>query len=128
MSDQSRLSVLVVDDVEDTRELYERYFQFQGARVLTASDGEAALQAAVTERPDVIVLDLAMPGMTGWEVIRHLKANARTRGIPIVVLSGQCARDSALEAGADSYREKPCLPDELLAEVLRVLRPPLTGN
>jgi two-component system, cell cycle response regulator DivK len=119
-----RLSVLVVDDVEDTRELYQRYFEFQGARVITAGDGVAALQAAVFDRPDVIVLDLAMPGMTGWEVIRSLKNSPMTKRIPIVVLSGQGARDTALQAGADSYREKPCLPDDLLAEVLRLLRQP----
>ena len=115
------VSVLIVDDVEDTRELYERYFQFRGARVTTAADGEAALLVVGSQRPDVIVLDLAMPRMTGWEVIQRLKGDAQTRVIPIVVLSGQDARESALEAGADSYLEKPCLPDELLAEVLRVL-------
>jgi CheY-like chemotaxis protein len=124
VSPSVRLSVLVVDDVADTRELYQRYFEFQGARVITAGDGVAALQAAVFERPDVIVLDLAMPGMTGWEVIRSLKNSPMTRRIPIVVLSGQGARDTALQAGADSYREKPCLPDELMGEVLRILRQP----
>jgi CheY-like chemotaxis protein len=118
----SAFAVLIVDDVEDTRELYERYFQFRGARVRTAVDGITALQAVAAERPDVIILDLAMPRMTGWEVIRELKADADTRAITIVVLSGQDARDSALEAGADSYLEKPCLPEELLAEVLRVLK------
>jgi len=124
-----RLCVLIVDDVEDTRELYKRYFEFQGARVLTAGDGIAALQAAVFEKPDIIVLDLAMPGMTGWEVIQSLKNSPITRRIPVVVLSGQSARESAMAAGADSYREKPCLPDELLAELLRVLRrPPAAGS
>ena len=124
-----RLCVLIVDDVEDTRELYKRYFEFQGARVITAGDGIAALQAAVFEKPDIIVLDLAMPGMTGWEVIQSLKNSPITRRIPVVVLSGQSARESAMAAGADSYREKPCLPDELLAELLRVLRrPPAAGS
>lgn len=127
-SSRGRLSVLVVDDVEDTRELYQRFFQFQGARVITAGDGVSAVQAAVVEHPDAIVLDLAMPGMTGWEVIERLKRNPSTRGIPIIVLSGQGARESALKAGADSYREKPCLPDELLAEVMRVLRLPGRGH
>jgi CheY-like chemotaxis protein len=73
--------------------------------------------------PDVIVLDLAMPVVTGWDVIRDLKANAATRGIPIVVLSGQESYESALAAGANSYLEKPCPPEDLLHEVLRVLRP-----
>jgi two-component system, cell cycle response regulator DivK len=116
------LSVLIVDDVADTRELYEHYLHFRGIQVTTAADGVAALQAVGLERPDVIVLDLAMPRMTGWDVIRALKSDIRTRGIAIVALSGQGARQTALEAGADSYLEKPCLPDQLLAEVLRVLR------
>ena len=63
-------------------------------------------------------------GMTGWEVIRYLKSNPATESIPVVVLSGQGARESALQAGAASYREKPCLPDELMAELLRVVAQP----
>lgn len=118
--------MLVVDDAADTRDIYERYFRFQGVRVVTAADGVAAAQAAMSERPDVIVLDLAMPRMTGWEVIESLKRSASTRRIPIVVLSGQDAEDSAYEAGADSYIEKPCVPQDLLREVLRVLREPPT--
>jgi CheY-like chemotaxis protein len=123
---RSKLTILIVDDVEDTRELYERFMQFQGARVLTAGDGVEALQAVSFERPDVIVLDLAMPRMTGFEAIKNIRANRATRTIPIIALSGQRARDEALEAGADSYLEKPCLPTELLAEVLRLLREPGT--
>jgi CheY-like chemotaxis protein len=116
------LTVLIVDDVEDTRVLYGHYFEYQGARVFTAADGMAALDLAVAEQPDVIVLDLAMPRMTGWDVLGALKNDARTHGIPVLVLSGQGARQSALEAGADRYCEKPCLPPDLLAEVLRLRR------
>jgi CheY-like chemotaxis protein len=118
------LSVLVVDDVADMREIYRRYFEFRGVRVVTAADGLAASQAVSFERPDVIVLDLAMPRMTGWEVIRSLKGSRWTRNIPIVVLSGQQAAESALALGADSYLEKPCVPEDLLREILRVLREP----
>jgi two-component system cell cycle response regulator DivK len=121
---RAALCVLIVDDVADTRELYERYFRFRGVRVVTAADGVAAAHAAVLERPDIIVLDLAMPRMTGWEVIETLRRQTATKGIPIVVLSGQRAEDSAYEAGADSYVEKPCVPEDLLREVLRVLREP----
>jgi two-component system, cell cycle response regulator DivK len=123
-STRAQLSILIVDDVEDTRELYERFMRFQGARVKTAGDGIEALQSVSFERPDVIVLDLAMPRMTGWEAIANLRANPRTRRIPIIALSGQNARDEALAAGADSYLEKPCLPSALLTEVQRVLREP----
>jgi CheY-like chemotaxis protein len=120
----ARLTVLFVDDVPDTRLMYQRFFEWQGARVLTASDGVGALQAVLYERPDVVVLDLAMPKITGWEVLQVLKKDPRTRRLPVLVLSGQNARDSAMEAGADSYCDKPCRPDLLLAEVIRLLREP----
>lgn len=123
-SPRKRLSVLVVDDSLDTRYIYSRYFQFRGTQVTTAADGLEALQAVENDPPDAIVLDLAMPRVTGWDVIRDLKANPATRHIPIVVLSGQESRDSALHAGADSYIEKPCAPEDLLGEVLRVVRRP----
>jgi len=114
--------VLVVEDVEDAREMYRHFFDFHGMDVATAPDGQAALQAVSVARPDVIVLDLAMPRMTGWEVIRSLKGRARTRDIPILAVSGVGTAHSALDAGADGFLEKPCLPDRLLAEVLRVTR------
>jgi CheY-like chemotaxis protein len=113
-----------VDDVQDARDLYQLFFRFRGVRVLTAPDGVEAMHVATFERPDVIVLDLAMPRMTGYDVLRELRKDPRTRHIPVVVLSGQQARDAALQHGADSYLEKPCLPDTLLDEVLRVLREP----
>lgn len=104
----------------ETRELFCFYFEAQGARVRMAQDGVAALRAVLSERPDVIVLDLAMPRMTGWEVIGLLRQDEAMQGVPIVTISGQGARESALEAGADSYLEKPCLPADVWAEVLRV--------
>jgi len=115
------MRVLLVDDVVDSRDMYALYFGHVGVKVTTANDGLAALAAARFERPDVIVLDLAMPGVTGWDVIRELKADPRTRTIPILVLSGQRERESALRAGADAYREKPCMPDKLFGEMMRVL-------
>jgi two-component system, OmpR family, phosphate regulon response regulator PhoB len=116
-----RLHVLLVDDVEDARDMYALYFKHLGVKVETASDGFAALQAIATRRPDIVVLDLAMPRTTGWDVIRELKRNPGTRMLPIVVVSGQRAHDSAIEAGADSYLEKPCVPDTLFTELMRVL-------
>jgi two-component system, cell cycle response regulator DivK len=118
------LTILVVDDVLDTRDMYARYFRFQGMRVVTAADGVAALQAVQFERPDVIVLDLAMPHLSGLDVIKHLKGSAITRAIPIVVVSGQDMPAAALLEGADSYCEKPCVPEALLREVVRILREP----
>jgi len=112
--------VLVVDDMSETRELFCLYFEMQGVRVRMAPDGIAALKAILAERPDVIVLDLAMPRMTGWEFIRLLRQDERMSGIPVVTLSGQDARESAIQAGANAYLEKPCLPADVLAEVRRV--------
>ena len=118
---RTRMRVLLVDDVIDTRDMYALYFKYIGLKVATAGDGQSALAAARVERPDIIVLDLAMPGVTGWDVIRELKGHPQTRTIPILVLSGQRERESALKAGADSYCEKPCRPDKLFGEMMRVL-------
>jgi CheY-like chemotaxis protein len=116
--------MLLVDDVEDVRNMYETYLHFQGVRVTTAASGEEALESIALERPDVVVLDLAMPKITGWDVLRQLKSARETRAITVLVLSGQDAEPSALAAGADGYLEKPCRPDRLLAEALRLLREP----
>ena len=123
----TRASVLLVDDVRDVREMYERYLRFVGMDVSIARDGVEALQAAHFGRHDVIVLDLTMPRMTGWEALAILKRDARTRNIPVIVLTGHVAastRDEVIDLGADGYATKPCLPEALLAEIRRVLLRP----
>jgi two-component system, cell cycle response regulator DivK len=115
------VKILIVDDVEDTRELYGEFFRLKGAHALTAADGQAALTMIEQDRPDVVVLDLAMPGVTGWDVMREVKRHSAGRRIPIIVLSGQSAREGALAAGAAAYLSKPCVPDALMDEVQRVL-------
>jgi CheY-like chemotaxis protein len=117
----ARMNVLLVDDVVDARDMYALYFKHVGVKVATANDGRSALAAARSDRPDIIVLDLAMPGVTGWDVLRELKGDPRTRDIPVLVLSGQRAQEGALRAGADAYCEKPCMPDKLFGELMRVL-------
>jgi twitching motility two-component system response regulator PilH len=102
--------------------MYGHYLRFRGLRTMLASDGIEALQCVESSKPDVVVLDLAMPRLTGWDVIRELRSHPTTRGIPIIALSGQDARESALRAGADLYCTKPCRPDELLREILRLSR------
>lgn len=114
-------TVLIVDDTEDVRDGYCLYFEHCGARARTAADGQEALAAVMAEPPDIIILDLAMPKVTGWEVLARLKADPGTRSIPVIVVSGQMARDSALRAGADAYCSKPCTPDALLREIQRLL-------
>lgn len=116
--------VLLVDDVEDARQMYSEYLTHTGWRVETASDGQEAMEKALEHSPDVIVMDLAMPGFDGWSATRALKADPRTARIPIIVLSAHALADSiarAREAGCDAYLTKPCLPDQLVAELQRQL-------
>jgi CheY-like chemotaxis protein len=118
------LTVLVVDDLQDARDMYRQFLEFHGARVITAADGADALEALERQRPDAIVIDLAMPRLTGWEVIRAVRKDRAKRTIPILAVTGQGTRESALDAGADGFLSKPCLPDHLFAEILRILEHP----
>jgi two-component system, cell cycle response regulator DivK len=119
--------VLVVDDFMDAREMYAEYFAFSGFRVAEASNGAEAVQKALELSPQVILMDLSMPGMDGWEATRRLKADRRTSHIPVIALTGHALTgyaESAKEAGCDAFVTKPCLPDTLVVEVRRVLGEP----
>ena len=103
-------------DPERGHELYNEYLTFRGFGVITAPDGEAGLALALTMKPDVVVMDLAMPGLNGITATHRLKQHPRTRRIPVVVLTGYAFRaiqQGALEAGADIFLTKPCLPEDL---------------
>jgi CheY-like chemotaxis protein len=116
--------VLVVDDYQDAREMYAEYLSFSGFRVAEASNGVEAIEKACSLQPDVILMDLSLPGMDGWTATRRLKTDERTCRIPVVVLTGHAlaaASDGARQAGCDAFVTKPCLPDELVVEVRRVL-------
>lgn len=115
-------TVLVVDDESAMRTLYRGYLEDVGCRVLSAADGGSAIDIAAEERPDVIVMDLAMPRVDGWSAASQLKRSERTQQIPIIVLSAvQTARDSAHAAGCDVYLAKPCLPELLWWHIRAVL-------
>ena len=117
--------VLVVDDYQDAREMYAAYLQFSGYRVAEATNGYEAIQQAQTLMPDIILMDLALPKMDGWEATRRLKSDDRTRAIPIVALTGHALAghaEGAREAGCDAFVTKPCLPDALVAEIQRMLK------
>lgn len=116
--------VLVVDDYQDAREMYAEYLTFSGFRVAEATSGLEAVQKAFALEPDVVLMDLSLPGLDGWAATRRLKTDRRTRHIPVVALTGHAlagASDGAREAGCDAFVTKPCLPDELVAEIRRVL-------
>ncbi|HMJ12286.1 MAG TPA: response regulator [Polyangiaceae bacterium] len=116
--------VLVVDDMPDGLELLAETLQRAGFRVAVASDGRAALDQAFALGPSLIVLDLSLPEVDGWEVARQLKQDPRTMHIPILALSAFALpihRDRALSAGAAAFLSKPCPPADLLVEIKRLL-------
>ncbi len=124
MADQNAPLILVVDDYQDAREMYAEYLQFSGFRVAEARNGNEAVEQAFALKPDLILMDLSLPGMDGWEATRRLKADDATKNIPIVALTGHAlagASEGARKAGCDSFVTKPCLPDDLVVEVRRML-------
>ena len=124
MTDQPAPLILVVDDYQDAREMYAEYLQFSGFRVAEARNGNEAVDQAFALGPDLILMDLSLPGMDGWEATRRLKADERTRHIPVVALTGHAlagASEGARKAGCDSFVTKPCLPDDLVVDVRRML-------
>jgi CheY-like chemotaxis protein len=118
--------VLVVDDHEDAREGYAHLLAANGYRAEIAADGLQAVEKAEALHPDLIVMDLSMPGLNGWEATRRLKTQEATRGIPVIALTAHVvghAREVAIAAGCDAFLTKPCFPDDLLREIARLLRP-----
>jgi two-component system, cell cycle response regulator DivK len=118
--------ILVVDDFEDNREMYTQFLRFSGYRVAEAVDGLDALSKAAALRPDLIVMDLSLPRLDGWEATRRLKGFTLTSRIPVIALSCHDVdpyRRDAWTAGCSAYLMKPCLPDVLLAEIRRVTKP-----
>ncbi|MET0553237.1 MAG: response regulator [Vicinamibacteria bacterium] len=116
--------VLIVDDFEDNREMYAQYLRFHGYEIAEADNGQEALKQAAALRPDVIVMDLSLPGMDGWEATRRLKQEPLTRDIPVIALTGHALTGSehtAREAGCDRFLTKPCAPAVLGQEIRKVL-------
>ena len=119
-----RPRVLVVDDYPDVREMYSEYLEFSGFDVIQAVNGIEALQRAVDAAPDIILMDLSLPVMDGWEATRRLKEDARTNRIPVVALTGHALAgisEGASKAGCDAFVTKPCLPEDLVKEIRKIL-------
>ena len=125
-ADSLRYKILAVDDDADSLLVLKQRLVHDGFSVLTAANAQEAFQAAVASRPDLILSDVAMPGADGVALCRRLKSDARTAGIPVVMLSG--ARQSeadqleGLEGGADDYLQKPYPPRLLSAKIRTLLR------
>jgi two-component system cell cycle response regulator DivK len=117
--------ILIADDTADNREMYAEYLAFLGYRVETADNGVTALALAQNLRPDLVIMDLSMPDMDGWEAARRLKADPGLASIPILIVTGHALDGSeraALAAGGDAFLTKPCLPEQLAVKAEEMLR------
>ena len=116
--------MLIVEDQHELRHLYVQQLTLSGFDVIEARDGIEAISHTTSREPDVVLMDLSLPVLDGWEATRRLKSDERTSHIPVVALtahdgSGELQR--ATRAGCDWFVPKPCPPDALIAEVRRVL-------
>jgi CheY-like chemotaxis protein len=121
--------ILLVEDNEMNRDMLSRRLVRKGYPVLIAVDGEQALQIAGSESPDLILMDMSLPVMDGWESTRRLKADPATRAIPIIALTAHAMagdREKALEAGANDYDTKPIDLPRLLSKMEALLSVPPT--
>ncbi len=117
-------TILVAEDNEPSRDALSRRLERRGYRVLLAVDGEQAVSIARSALPDLILMDLGLPGIDGWEATRQLKAGAATRHIPLIVLSAHAMindREMALAAGGDDFDTKPVRFEQLLAKIESLL-------
>jgi two-component system, cell cycle response regulator DivK len=126
MSDPpARPLLLVVEDFDDAREMYRDYLEFAGFRVETARDGREGIDKARALQPDLVLMDLSLPGIDGWEATRLLKADPETRHMVIVALSAHALApegERARAAGCDGFIAKPCMPPDLVHEISKYLR------
>jgi CheY-like chemotaxis protein len=112
--------ILVVEDAPDNQVLVEQVFQDSGYRVICIQDGQSALNWLAHHQPDLILLDLSLPEIDGWEIARQLKASDRTANIPIIALTAHAMkgdRESAIASGCDDYLTKPIDIDLLESSV-----------
>jgi two-component system, cell cycle response regulator DivK len=116
--------ILLVEDNEMNRDMLGRRLQRRGYEVIIAIDGAEGLAQTKTQRPDLILMDMSLPVIDGWEATRRLKAAPETRAIPIIALTAHAMsgdRDKAIEAGCDDYDTKPIEFDRLLGKVQSLL-------
>lgn len=124
IKDISQKKILVVEDEKELTALVSLHMKMAGFEVLTADNGEKALYLSREEKPDLIILDLILPKIDGWQVCEHLRQDAVTKDIPVIMLTARTQIEDKLkgfEAGADDYVTKPFSPRELVARVKRVL-------
>ena len=116
--------ILVIEDQEDNRQILRDLLMSADFEVIEAVDGEAGLAAAAAHRPDLILMDIQLPGLDGYEATRRLKADAALTAIPVIAITAyelNEAEDKARAAGCDAYMAKPISPRQLLAKVREYL-------
>ena len=116
--------ILIVDDEIETLRLISIALRRQGLQVITASNGTQALELAITENPNLIILDIMMPDISGFEVVKRLKNNKKTTDVPVLIFSARNQLDDKVtgyESGADDYLTKPIHPAELVSHVKSLL-------
>ncbi len=120
-------TVLLVEDNPHNRKIFSGMLTHAGFRVLEAEDGHQALAAVAAELPDIILMDLSIPGVDGWEVTRRLKSDPRSKAVPIIALTAHAMRgdeERARAAGCDHYLTKPISPKRVVEEVRKILGAP----
>ncbi len=118
--------ILIVEDNEMNLDMLSRRLARKGYQIITAMDGAEGLQMANYEMPDLILMDMSLPGMDGWEATRHLKASPETSKIPVIALTAHAMvgdREKAMEAGCNDYDTKPVELDRLIGKMENLLNP-----
>ena len=126
MSDNLK-TILLVEDNEDNLVVYRTILEHVGYKVIEARDGEEGVARAASEHPDLILMDVSLPRMDGWEATRRIKADAATRDIPIIAVTAHALdddREKAIEVGCDGYLAKPVAPRRVVEEVERFIGKP----
>lgn len=116
--------ILLVEDNETNRDMLSRRLIRKGYEVVMAEDGEQAVQMAAAENPDIILMDMSLPVIDGWEATRRVKAGESTRGIPVIALTAHAMagdREKALDAGCDDYDTKPIEFPRLLDKITALI-------
>jgi CheY-like chemotaxis protein len=124
MSNLDRFRILLVEDFDDARELYSTCLRSSGYDVIEASTGNEAVELARSASPDLILMDLLLPGMDGWQATAELKSDPRVKHVPIVALTAHALsdeRERIANLGCDAFLAKPCLPPDLIRTVDRSL-------
>ena len=118
------LKILLVEDNEMNRDMLSRRLVRKGYNVLTAMDGAEGVSMTISETPDIVLMDMSLPVVDGWEATRQLKANSQTQKIPVIALTAHAMsgdREKALTAGCDEYDTKPIEMPRLLGKIEALL-------